>query len=38
VNLNDPQIAPVLKINPFDNSRFVFRKKLTATNSRELDK
>jgi len=38
VNLNGPQIAPALKINPFDNSRFVFRKKLTATNSGELDK
>ncbi|MBW2184008.1 MAG: hypothetical protein JRF49_09120, partial [Deltaproteobacteria bacterium] len=38
VNLNDPQIAPVLKINHFDNSRFVFRKKLTATNSEELDR
>jgi hypothetical protein len=39
VKLNDPQIAPILKINPFDNSRFVFRKKRTTTKyGRKRDK
>ena len=29
MKLDDPAIARVLKVNPFDNSRFVFMKKRT---------